>query len=58
MHYIISINNSNSASQLPLVRTILRIQWKLIIFWGNLHPLNCSVHCERTLYMKCKNITA
>ena len=53
MHYITNINKSNSPGQLPLIRTILKI-WKET---NNFFPLNCSIHCGRTLYTKCNNVT-
>ena len=58
MHYITNINHSNSAGQLPLITTNLRIQKETNTFLGIEHPLNCSVHYGRTLYMKYKNVTA
>ena len=58
MHYITNINKSDIASQLPLIMTNLKTQKETNNFLGTMHPLNCSLHCRRTLYMKYDNVTA
>ena len=58
MHYTININKSNIASQLPLIMTSLKTWKETNNFLGIMHPLNCSLHCRRTLYMKNNNVTA
>ena len=56
IHYITNIDKSNIASQLRLIMTNLKNERKLI-YLGTMHPLNCSLHCKRTLYMKNDNAT-